>query len=285
VFGGILRVAEDVRLFGYYGGIRLLKAAVKRFYDYCAENGIGLHKRNFTLRYHSNIPHLVGLAGSSAIITACFRALKAFYGVRIPKPEEANLILSVEREELRIAAGLQDRVAQVYQGLIYMDFARERMETLGYGDYRPMNPELLPPLYVAYRADLSEGSQVFHNDIRERFERGDSEVVEAMEFWADLTERARACLEEGRPSELGALLNANFDRRASIYPIGEGNLRMIEAARSTGASAKFTGSGGAIVGTYEGDAMFAALKEKLEPLRICVIKPVIEPAEEELTGP
>ena len=121
-FNSIVDLAADVKLFGYYGGIRLLKAAVKRFHDYCHDNGINLHDRNFTIRYSSNIPHLVGLAGSSAIITACMRALMAFYGVTVPKTQLANLILSVETEELQISAGLQDRVAQKYQGLVYMDF-------------------------------------------------------------------------------------------------------------------------------------------------------------------
>ena len=74
-FEGIDALAEDVRHFGYYGGIRLLKAAIKKFHDYARQSGVSLHGRNFTIRYRSNIPHLVGLAGSSAIITACFRAL------------------------------------------------------------------------------------------------------------------------------------------------------------------------------------------------------------------
>ncbi|MCX7591277.1 MAG: GHMP kinase, partial [Kiritimatiellae bacterium] len=130
-FESIRHLAEDVRLYGYYGGIRLLKATVKRFYDYCVERGIELHERNFTIEYRSNIPHMVGLAGSSAIITAGLRALMAFYGVTIPKPEQANLILSVELNELGISAGLQDRVAQVYQGLVYMDFDKTLMEKQG----------------------------------------------------------------------------------------------------------------------------------------------------------
>ena len=84
-FAGITELVSDVRLHGYYGGIRLLKATVKKFYDYCKENHIGLHKKNFTIHYSSNIPHGVGLAGSSAIITACLRALMNFYGVSIAK--------------------------------------------------------------------------------------------------------------------------------------------------------------------------------------------------------
>lgn len=75
IFIGIDALASDVRQFGYYGGIRLLKASVKRFYDYCIREKIPLHGRNFTLRYASSVPPQVGMAGSSAIITACWRAL------------------------------------------------------------------------------------------------------------------------------------------------------------------------------------------------------------------
>ena len=35
-FDNIQSLVKDVVLHGYYGGIRLLKATVKRFYDYCA---------------------------------------------------------------------------------------------------------------------------------------------------------------------------------------------------------------------------------------------------------
>jgi glucuronokinase len=50
---------------------------------------------------------------------------------------------------------------------------------------------------------------------------------------------------------------------------------MVETARDCGASAKFTGSGGAIVGTYEDDAMFDRLRAALEPQQVTVIKPQV----------
>ena len=187
-FAGISQLAEDVRQFGYYGGIRLLKATIKRFHDHCQEQGIRLHDRNFTLRYSTDIPSQVGLAGSSAIITACLRALMAFYGVSIPKHAQPNLILSVEVKELGIPAGLQDRVIQVYEGLVFMDFNKSLLDTQGHGRYEELDPRLLPRLYVAYRRELAEGTEVFHNDIRGRFNRGEPMVVEAMKFWAGLAE-------------------------------------------------------------------------------------------------
>lgn len=274
-FHSIDELVADVRLCGYYGGIRLLKAAVKRFHDYCSAEGIRLHDKNFTIRYSSDIPHLVGLAGSSAIITAGMRALMAFYGIDIPLPVLANYVLSVEKDELGISGGLQDRVAQVYQGVMYMDFQRELLESRGYGKYERIDSERLPPLYIAYRQDLSEGSFVFHGNLRERFAKQDPELLDAIRTWTTLTESVREALLAGRGQELGPMLDANYDCRASIYRIGEGNVKLVQAARSVGASAKFTGSGGAIIGTYRDAAMLSALEEVLEPLSARVIRPVI----------
>ena len=113
-FDSIEHLCNDVSTYGYYGGIRLLKAAIRKFHDYCIDNAITLSGQNFTMRYRTTIPNRLGLAGSSAIITAAIRGLCQFYNVEIPLPQMANLVLSVERDELGIPAGLQDRVAQAY---------------------------------------------------------------------------------------------------------------------------------------------------------------------------
>lgn len=278
VFPSLAALRQDVAWFGYYGGVRLLKATVKRFYDHCMESGIELVDRNFTLRYRSDVPSQVGMAGSSAIITAALRALMTFYGVTIPRAVQANLILSVENDELNIPAGLQDRVIQAYEGVVFMDFDRDAMQRQGFGNYEELDPSLLPPLYVAFNTQLSEGTEVFHNDIRSRFNRGDREVIDAMQEWAGLAQQTRDLLVAGRGEEIGPLLDANFDLRKKLYRISEGNLHMVETARACGATAKFTGSGGAIVGTCEDDAMFDRLVTSLEPLGMKVIRPQIDPA-------
>jgi glucuronokinase len=275
VFASMDQLAADVRHYGYYGGIRLLKASVKRFHEYCVEQDLALDKKNFTIRYRSDIPHRVGLAGSSAIITACFRALMEFYGVAIPKTLLPNLILSVETRELNIPAGLQDRVAQVYEGMTFMDFDRALMEKQGHGSYESLSADGIPGLYIAYLTSFSEGTEVLHSDLRMRYERGDAEVAEAMRTWAGLAERAAALIRAGRGSEIGPLLDANFDLRRKLCPISEENLRLVDTARSVGASAKFSGSGGAIVGLVENDRMLEALTDALRPLPAEVFTPVI----------
>jgi len=124
---------------GYYGGIRLLFATCKRFFEFCTQQGIELPERNFALQYDTDIPRQMGLAGSSAIITAAVKALVDFYELEaIPRALMPNLILSVETEELGIQAGLQDRVVQTYGGLVYMDFAPQHFERMGHGDYETM---------------------------------------------------------------------------------------------------------------------------------------------------
>jgi glucuronokinase len=149
------------------------------------------------------------------------------------------------------------------------------METQGHGHYEELAPSLLPPLYIAYTTNLSEGTEVFHNDIRGRFERGDKGVLEAMEFWADLARQTRDLLKARRGAEIGPLLDANFDRRRQLYEMSEGNIKMVETARAAGATAKFTGSGGAIVGTYPDETVYQRLVDTLSPLGMEVFKPII----------
>lgn len=274
-FGSLAELAADVRTYGYYGGIRLIKAALKRFHDYCSEHELTLHERTFSIRYHSSIPAHLGLAGSSAIITASMRALMAFYRVSIPEPELANLVLSVETQELGIGAGLQDRVAQAYEGLVHMDFNREQMEKRGYGVYTPLSPDTLPGIYVAFNATLAEGTEVVHNDLRYRWESGDERVHAAMREFAALTDRFRVALAEGDAPTMSEIINANFDLRRSIMKLNPEHVAMVEAARAVGASAKYTGSGGAIIGIYEDDTMFEALVKALGAGGMQVIRPRI----------
>jgi glucuronokinase len=275
VFENLDDLYQTTRWRGYYGGIRIIQALIVRLIDYCRGKGIELQNRNFTLEYESSVPQRLGLGGSSAIITASLRALCEYYDLDIPLPIQANLVLETETRELGVPAGLQDRVVQAYQGLVYMDFARSLMEARAYGEYERLDPALMPNVYVAYRTSLSEGTEVFHGDLGERWRRGDPQVVEAMKTWAGYAAEGRECLLRRDYQRLGELIDANFDLRARIYQIDQGNLEMVHAARKAGASANFAGSGGAVVGTYTGDAMFTRLADSMRAIGVAVVKPKI----------
>jgi glucuronokinase len=278
-FSSIYDLAKDVKLHGYYGGIRLIKATVKRFVEYCQANQLKLHNRNFSIRYQTNIPRQVGMAGSSALIVATLRCLMEFYELEIPLEAQPSLVLSVEREELGIAAGLQDRVIQVYEGLVYMDFAETQEHVVGglkCYSYEPMSTDLLPRLYLAYHVSLSEPTEVTHNDIRGRFNRGEVKVIKAMEHLAGIAERGRDALMKRDTKRLGELIDENFNTRRSIFNLAPWQVEMVEVARQCGASAHFSGSGGAIIGTYQDEAVYEELCAKLETIGSHVIKPQVQ---------
>ena len=274
VFKSVSHLTNEVRQYGYYGGVRLIKAAIKTLSEYCAEHNIKLADKNFTLSYSSSIPGRLGLAGSSAIITAAVKAMMEFYGIDIPKPILANLILAVEKKELHIGAGLQDRVAQVYGRPVYMNFDKSLMYAQGYGEYIPFDPVLLPNIYLAYRNNLAEGSELTHNDLAKRFANGDTAVLDAIEKWKSLTDEVWGRLNKGNKN-IGDMIDQNFDIRRSVISISEGNMELISAARGSGASAKFTGSGGAIIGTYTDEIMYEKLVENMTAIDASVIKPII----------
>jgi galactokinase/mevalonate kinase-like predicted kinase len=268
-FRSIDDLVHDVQQHGYYGGIRLVRATIKKFADYCHDQGFKLKKQNFSIRYDSSIPRMVGLAGSSAIITATLRALIDFYEITIPKKIQPSLILAVETEELGIPGGLQDRVAQVYEGLIAMDFTESAMHSVeGFkcGTYERLAPSLLPPLYITYSEKLGNPTERIHDDLRGRYLRGEPDVVKAMRALADLTDEAREALLTGQTEKWANLIDRNFDLRRSICLIPDNQIQMVLKARECGASAKFCGSGGAIVGTYQGDEMFNQLEDTLSTI-------------------
>ena len=275
IFDSLDELYASTRWRGYYGGIRILQALIVRLIDHCREQGIELENRNFTIEYESTIPLRLGMGGSSAIITAALRALCQYFKLDIPLPIQAKLVLETETKEIGVPAGPQDRVIQVYQGVVYMDFQKELMQKRGYGEYEKLDPGLLPKLYVAYRTSLSEGTEVFHNNVRERWRSGDPVVVGAMQTWASYAEQGRKALLERDYQALNRLIDANFDLRTQLYQISEGNLEMIRTARQVGAAANFAGSGGAIVGTYRDDRMYAELEQAMRKLDVAVIRPVV----------
>lgn len=275
IFRNLYDLVELVNLTGYYGGSRLIKATIKKFCDYCDENNIKLENKNFTIRYSSSIPRQIGLAGSSALITAAMRALMVFYQVNIPIEILPSIVLSAEKDELGINAGLQDRVIQAYEGCVYMNFDKKIMDAKKHGIYERIAPDLLPKLYIAYKTDLGKVSGVVFVDIRNKFEKGDPLVVETLQKIAALAEEGKDCLLKRDTSKLTALMNENFDLRQKIMNISESNLELVATARKCGASAKFAGSGGSILGTYKDDEMLTKLIVELKKVNARVIKPYI----------
>lgn len=200
----------------------------------------------------STIPRAVGLAGSSAIVIATIRAMIAAHAdaawarslVREPALL-ASLALAAEREILGITAGLQDRVVQTFGGTVAMEFGPDSMGTVGglaTGTYRRLGP-LPSGLFVAYRADVASDSGQVHAAV----DPDDQSVRDAMRRAAQAARAATAAIEGGDAIALGSAMDDTFDQRASVMVLEPEHVEMIEIAQAHGASANYTGSGGAIV--------------------------------------
>jgi glucuronokinase len=274
-FRNIYHLADSVRLTGYYGGSRLIKAAIKKFLEYCENKNIRIANKNFTISYRTSIPRQVGLAGSSAIITATFKALMRFYEVEIPKHILPTLILHAETDELGINAGLQDRVIQVYEGCVFMDFEKKYLLSKGYGKYEVIDPSLLPKLYLAYKTELGKVSGTVLNNLKERYDKGEKLVLDTLSDLAEVAQNGRTAILNRDYATLNKLMDRNFDLRCKIMNISNSNMELVNTARDCGASAKFSGSGGAIIGMYEDDEMLRRLIINLKKINARVIKPII----------
>jgi glucuronokinase len=192
------------------------------------------------LRWETSIPVGVGLAGSSALVIAVTRALCALYGHELAPAELAAFALAVETEDLGVVAGLQDRVAQAHEGLTFMDF--------GAGNrYEQLDPGLLPPLLIAWRADAGGHSGEIHATLRERHRRGEPAVHETMGLLADTARDARCALMDRDLGHFAWCLDRTFELRGRIVDLDPRCVEMVELARRHGASANYTGSGGAVV--------------------------------------
>jgi glucuronokinase len=271
---------------GFYGGVRLLMATIKRFAEFCQEQGLILPKRNFTVTYDTNIPRQVGLAGSSAIITAFVRAMMKYYELG---PNDVSLslipslVLSVEAQELGINAGLQDRVAQVYEGLMHMDLSdcydqdKPATQRPQVGKYSRLPLKWLEghPFFVAFARDPSDSGKI-HSDTRARWLRRDPEVEKGVQELAQCADQCVEALGAGDRATLADLMDRNFSIRRRLYGdacLGAWNLEMIRIARENGAAAKFPGSGGAVLGLMRPGQSLEKCRAALESAG-CVFVPL-----------
>ncbi|CAD6258878.1 unnamed protein product [Miscanthus lutarioriparius] len=281
-FPSLPQLVSRLQSEGYYGGVRLLMAICKVFYNHCIQNNISLKAEKFTLSYDTNIPRQAGLSGSSTIVCAALSCLLNFYDVShlIKVEMRPNLILNAEKE-VGIVAGLQDRVAQVYGGdwficlCITQDFSQEHMDKLGHGIYMPLDVNLLPPLYLIYAENPSDSGKV-HSSVRQRWLDGDEFIISSMKEVAQPAFDGHKALLQKDYTELARLMNKNFDLRREMFGddvLGSVNIKMVEAA------SKFTGSGGAVVALCpDGDSQVELLRKACQEAGFVVQQVKVAPS-------
>ena len=167
VFPSMRAAADSFEPSDQEDGLRLVHAAVRRFFVYStelADLAADDARLRFAVGFETDIPRQVGMAGSSAIVIAVMRALMSWFEITIRPAELAELALAAEVEDLGLAGGAMDRVIQVYEGGVVMDLREPRSSA----SYVPFDPALLPPLFVAWDPQGGETSGNVHGELRAR---------------------------------------------------------------------------------------------------------------------
>ena len=230
----------------------LVEATVRRF-------SMELDAAATAVQWRTSVPRGVGLGGSSAIVIAVLRALCELHRVALDPARMAELALAIETEDLGIAAGLQDRVAQAHGGLVFMEFGDG-------GAYEQLAPKLLPPLVVAWRADAAQDSGDVHASLRTRLKAEDATTVAGMKELAEIARAARAALIAEDHERLARTADESFDVRRRLLTLDPRHVELVERVRALGAGANYTGSGGAVVAVCRDQAHAATVARALAQL-------------------
>ncbi len=217
-------------------------------------------KGAIALGLSTDVPVQSGLSGSSAILLATLRALDTHLDLGLQPLEMAQIAWDIEREELGLVAGPQDRVIQALGGLQYMDFSGPD----DIGVHESLDPDLLPPLLVAWPKEPGTPSGDVHRALWERWSAGDSALRQSLAGFAEIADTGRQALLDRNTTTLCDAVDANFDLRRSIFTLDDEQATLVTAARAAGAAAKFCGSGGAIVAVPRPGTSLDAVADSLE---------------------
>lgn len=253
-------MADFTRRYGYSDATRLMLAALVRLTAYCESHGIGIRDDACRLSLRTTIPRQVGMGGSSAIVRATLDALCGFYGIVLPLRDQVTLALEAETAELGIEAGLVDRVVQAFDGAVH--FQCEDDPSIGWSATR-IGANLLPKLFVAYRNDLAKvSSGGVLSPMGVRFRAGDPEITTIMAELRELAKGAADDLNAGRIEAFLGRIDRGMDLRVKLMPhMDRRYFHLADIGRAQGSHVTFTGSGGAVVGTFESRSHLTALKK------------------------
>lgn len=233
-----------VREAGHGDEQRIVSAALWTLDEYLRRRGAGVGA-GVVLRWSTDIPRSVGLAGSSALAVGTVVAAARSWGVDLDPRVVAALALRAERDVLGIVAGWQDRIVQAFGRAVLVDAAQ--MDVVD-GVHVPRVQVLDGTggdgtLLVGWLDHTSSASGDYHAAVRLAADRLGPPMAEL----ADLARRAAAAVERGDLTELAARIDAGWRIRQACAPLSADHAALVESVRAAGVAATTPGSGGSVV--------------------------------------
>jgi len=264
--------ADDLALKGDY--LDVVRVVLRQFWD-------ELPHRHLSLECDTDIPPQSGLAGSSALLGALTGAVLRFVGKDLCRHEIAELVHDIEWHLMRTACGYQDHYIEIFGGLNFMDFRGK--ENLGrcpeqepFATVEPLLPFVSEVPFVLASTGVQRNSGQVHKPLRQRWEEGDEQVVEAYRRIAQLAALGKKALLQGDWPTLGAYMNENHEIQRSLGGSHPACDALIEAARRAGAfGAKLAGAGhgGTIIALHPDREGMAACLRRAGAFRIIFPEP------------
>ena len=164
VYPSIHDLMERIELLGYYGGDRLIKAAIKKFIQYARNHGVTLHDRNFTIRYQNLQQDLhgktLGLLGFGRIGSEVGHVCRQIFSIRVIacdpylsdslKESYEDQVAFVELHELFSKADIIS---------VHVPLAHETRYMVGNSELALMGPDAI--LINTSRGDVVDETELF----------------------------------------------------------------------------------------------------------------------------
>jgi D-glycero-alpha-D-manno-heptose-7-phosphate kinase len=219
------------------GNLDLVKAVLRRAWrDEPGGYGIILS---------ASVPPGSGLGASSAMVVTVVALLNEYYGVPMGEYEIAHLSSVIEREDMKIAGGLQDYYAAAFGGFNYIEFDKQVVvNPLRVPDY--VIGELEMNLLLCFTGATRRSDHII-SDQTARYTRSDAESVEGLREQKELSLAMKTALLRGRLDDFGWLLGQAWLAKKKMSPRITTPLidEMYELALRNGAAGgKVTGAGG-----------------------------------------
>jgi glucuronokinase len=229
--------ASATRRFVTGGERRVIDAALDRLAAHLGCDG------GIEVRWRTNVPVAVGLAGSSALVIATIDAAAAVWGAQLDRRVVAALALAAEVEGLGIAAGWQDRIVQAHDQPVLVDASTmEVVDGLAVPVVRPLHSDAPIEVLVGWDPSLSSHSGDYHaTPVRA------AGASSAMAELGALARAAVATFESGDVAGFAVAVDRTWCVRQSVRPLREDHAALIERVRAAGLMATTPGSGGAVV--------------------------------------
>ncbi|MBW7928822.1 MAG: hypothetical protein H3C58_12230 [Fimbriimonadaceae bacterium] len=200
------------------------------------------------VEWPTQIPRSRGLSGSTAILAATLAALQEATGApqdwsERGRIEFAELVRDAECNLGGVVGGYQDAYVICNGGLLAMDFAGKHPSV--HGGPRATFERLDAPLpFLLVSTDVERLSGSVHGPIRDRWLRGEPEVVDAMARVAELGREGREHLKRGDWRALAHAMTENHTIVAKLGGSGDAIDRLIAQCLEGGAmAAKLAGAG------------------------------------------